>query len=51
MPSYTEGREARRNGQPATANPYAEGTPMHRNWREGWQESDAILRALEPYQS
>jgi hypothetical protein len=47
MPSYSEGREARRNGLPVSANPYLAGTPMHTLWAEGWRDSDAMLRALE----
>ncbi len=47
MGSYTEGRAARRDGQPQTANPYPQQTPMWRMWNEGWRDSDGILRALE----
>jgi hypothetical protein len=50
MPSYQEGREARRNGQAKADNPYPAGTPMARNWAEGWTDSNEILRAMERYQ-
>lgn len=50
MPSYQEGREARRNGAAKSANPYPAGTPMARNWSEGWTDSDAMLSALAQYQ-
>lgn len=48
MPSYQEGREARRNGASRDANPYS--GPMRALWDEGWRDSDAILRAMAPYQ-
>lgn len=48
--TYNEGREARRNGQTQAACPYADG-PSRANWLEGWRDSDAMLRALEPFAS
>lgn len=45
MPSYTEGREARRAGLPIDACPYQAG-PMRANWLEGWNDSNAMLKAL-----
>jgi len=53
MRSYREGREARQNGKLETANPYPSGSTQHNLWREGWLDSDELLRALEalePYQ-
>lgn len=45
MPSYQEGREARRNGISRDANPYQAG-PQRALWAEGWRDSDTILRSL-----
>ena len=47
--AYREGREARRNSMERNANPYPPG-PFHASWDEGWRDSDAILRAMAPYQ-
>jgi hypothetical protein len=45
--AYTEGREARRNGEPITANPYESLSASW--WESGWRDSDTMLRALEPW--
>jgi hypothetical protein len=51
--AYTEGREARQNGKPVTANPYGLPgglpDPFASLWLEGWRDSDTMLRALEPW--
>jgi hypothetical protein len=45
MTAYEEGRLARRNGLPISANPYGD-TSTGRSWSEGWKDSDTILRSL-----
>lgn len=45
MSTFEEGRQARRNGQPRTANPHPPG-PMRVMWDDGWVTSDTILRSL-----
>ncbi|CAX26281.1 MAG: hypothetical protein MIN69_07170 [Methylorubrum extorquens] len=35
-----EGREARYRGDPATANPYPEGSDAHAVWQRAWEMPD-----------
>ena len=48
--TYEEGRQARRDGKPESANPYPETSPQHALWSQGWRDSDTILKALEAFQ-
>lgn len=34
---YLDGRRARREGLPSSANPWAAGTVYNQDWLEGWQ--------------
>ncbi|MFF8799355.1 MULTISPECIES: hypothetical protein [unclassified Methylobacterium] len=36
----TEGRQARYRGDPATANPYPEGSEDHAVWKRAWETPD-----------
>ena len=51
MSAYEEGRQARREELALTACPYGvESAAFRASWLEGWRDSDAILRALAPFQ-
>jgi hypothetical protein len=39
-----EGRHARERGDPVTANPYPEGSDLHRTWERGYRMPDAEAR-------
>lgn len=48
--AYQEGREARRAHFSLTDNPYPPTAPQYAMWRNGWIDSDAMLRALGDFQ-
>jgi hypothetical protein len=49
MSYYQEGRAARIDNQPETANPYPADTFAAGQWREGWRETNAMIRSLDAY--
>lgn len=49
--AFQAGRQARRDGEPVTANPHVGSSDMDQRfataWLEGWRATDDTIRALE----